>query len=365
MKITEIDANFRPVSVGRNDVSWISPFEKPIEINGLHKPCETGSFERFPESLRNNENINEGCRILSKHTAGGRIRFATNSPFVALEVELQEIFLMSHMPLTGISGVDCYIAKRGNRDLRFVASVFPGADETAYGGICELDARSPSYGEYEVLLNLPLYNGVKSLHIGILEGSEIFAPAPFDFEKPIAFYGSSITQGGCASRPGNNYMNHICRWLNCDFYNFGFSGSAMGEKEVAQFIASHELSAFVLDYDANAPTVGHLKETHYPFYEIIRNAHPEIPIVMASMPKPYRVYGQRERRNACDCDAVVIESYLKAYKEDKNVYYLDGGSWFGGADPDACTVDNCHPNDLGFYRMAKNMYPVLKRALFK
>ena len=369
--ITEIDKNFAPVRAVRDDIKWINCFEKPFEINGLYRPYETGRLERFPEELQNNENINEGCRLLSKNTSGGRIRFCTDSPFVAVKVELACGMPMVHMPSTGHSGIDVYIARKGHTDFRYVRTFAPEDTEAVYYDGLFLTDRESQYGEFEMLLNLPLYNSVNSLFIGIKEGSKVSSPVKFAEEKPIVFYGSSITQGGCASRPGNNYMNYVARRLNYDFVNLGFSGSAMGEIEVAKFIASMDISAFVLDYDHNAPDAAHLRRTHYPFYETVRRAHPDIPIVMISAPVYYRVatrndtlYGE-SAKDYCDSNAAVMESYVKAFPTDKNLYYLDGSSCFTGIDSDACTVDGCHPNDLGFYRMAEALYPVLKRALIK
>ena len=136
-------------------------------------------------------------------------------------------------------------------------------------------------------------------------------------DRPLVFYGSSITQGGCASRPGNNYMNHACRWLDADFINLGFSGSAKGELCVADYIASLELSAFVMDYDHNAKSVKQLKETHEKFFKTIRAAQPNLPIIVVSGPRDGSYEPYRQRRD------IIKRTYDHAVAAgDKNVYFV-------------------------------------------
>ena len=136
----------------------------------------------------------------------------------------------------------------------------------------------------EITINFPLYNGIESLYIGIDEHSTLEKAAPYKMEKPIVFYGSSVTQGACASRPGTCYPSLLSRWLDADFINLGFSGNDKGEPALAHYIASLEMSAFVYGYGYNARTIEHYKNTYYPFYEIIRKKNPELPIIMMSSP---------------------------------------------------------------------------------
>ena len=150
--------------------------------------------------------------------------------------------------------------------------------------------------------------------------------------------------------------------------NLGFSGSARGERAVADYIASMDISAFVLDYDRNLPTAAELREKHFEFYKAVRDAHRDIPIIIMS----YGMYPVRNTpekfhdRESFDCRAVILDTYTKALKDgDKNIYFVDGETIFASGDEDACTVDGCHPNDLGFYCMAKRVYPVLKSGLEK
>ena len=201
---------------------------------------------------------------------------------------------------------------------------------------------------------LPLYGGVESLEVGIEKGAKILAPMPHKIKKPVLFYGSSITQGGCASRPANAYTTMLCRELDAEQINLGFSGNAKGEIEIARDIASLNLAAFVFDYDYNAPTPEHLEKTHEPFFLEIRKKHPNLPIIILS-----RCSNMTDRRRD-----IVKQTYLNAVaRGDKNVSFIDGAELFGTTDKKYPTVDGCHPNDLGFYLMFQRILPTLKETL--
>ena len=345
--ISLVDANFlKGSALSAEEFEWRNVQSQPFEIRGL-AVAEGERFVRLPvEEL---PKYSEGVQLLSYHTAGGRVRFRTDSARVAVRVKSLNAGAMSHMPLTGSAGVDIY--KNG----AFAASVRPA---TGDGGWYEGVYTSPGkMAQYEV--NMPLYNGLTAMLIGLTPGAKLLAPEPYRYDKPIVYYGSSITQGGCASRPGNSYQGFLSRWLNADQINLGFSGNGRGEAEMAQYIAGLEMSAFVLDYDHNAPSAEHLERTHEAFFKIIRERHPLLPVVFVSKPDfdldPVTNAPRRE---------IIYRTYENARKNgDKHVYFVDGQTLFGEGDRDACTVDGCHPNDLGFYRMAQAIYPALKAGL--
>lgn len=370
--ISNIDENFKVNNNLPEDIYFYDCFTEPIEINGLYLDNDENVFTRLPERFMERNDINDALKYLMYDTAGGRIRFATDSPYVAVVVELLHVINMMHMPATGHSGMDIYTCKIGCNDYTYKKTFMPkstiNAEDKVYSGLCELELYD-EHKKHEVMLNLPLYNGLVSVKIGIKKGCKLFSPVSYKIDKPVYFYGSSITQGGCASRPGNTYMGYISRWLNIDYVNLGFSGSAKGETEIAEYIASKEMSAFVLDYDANAPSEEHLEKTHYPFYKKIRDSHPDIPIIIISFPRfdkrPFitSLTSNKCTKDQCVCNNIILKTYMKAIEEgDKNVYYIDGSTVFGTEDQDGCTVDNCHPNDLGFYKMAKTIYPVFKKT---
>ena len=213
--------------------------------------------------------------------------------------------------------------------------------------------------EREITVNLPLYSGITELYIGLDEGATLTAAEPYKIAKPVVFYGSSITNGACASRPGMTYESMVSRRLGCDFHNLGFGGSARGEAVMAEYIAGMEMSAFVLDYDHNAPTVEHLERTHEPFFNTVREKHPDIPIVMLSRPYDLNTDGLKKRYE------VVKKTYENAKaRGDENVYLICGYKLFEGMNSDF-TVDAIHPNDLGFLRMATAVGDTLEKAFAK
>lgn len=351
-KISDIDENFKAKCTAGDDVfKWYERFEGPFQIHGGCVPQTAPPFCRMnPQVL---PQMSEGVRCLAYNTSGIRLRFRTDSGIIALKAGLSSPTDMSHMPRTGSSGFDIYTGS--GMAQRFVACFAPDSGSDAVVGQCN----SGCGGMMDITINFPLYNGVDYLALGLAKGSSVTCSAPYAHTAPIAFYGSSITQGGCASRPGNSYPLILSRLLNADIINLGFSGSAKGEIEMADYIANLDMSAFVLDYDHNAPTAVYLRGTHFRFYHTIRSKRSDLPIVMTSKPDFYASNQDEIMRRS-----VVLDTYLKAFESgDTNVAFVDGERLFGSFMRDACTVDGCHPNDLGFMRIAEALYPALYRCL--
>jgi hypothetical protein len=210
----------------------------------------------------------------------------------------------------------------------------------------------------DLTLNFPLYNDVTSLVIALDEDAQVLPGDEYTHKKPVVYLGSSITQGGCASRPGNTYESIVSQRMNIDHVNLGFSGSGKGEKIMAGYIAKLDMSAFVMDYDHNSPSVEHLTETHYDFYKTIRNTNPTLPIIIMSKSDFSAGYPTNVSRRS-----VIFDTYRKAVLEgDKKVYFIDGESVFRGPYENVCTVDGTHPNDMGFALMADAVEYTLKKA---
>lgn len=269
---------------------------------------------------------------------------------------------MPHMPFLGSSGFDLY-----EMDGKYVykGSFVPPVDRTdRYESIIQFgDSRMR-----DLTINLPLYDGVDELYVGVRPGASLEKGGSYLLEKPIVYYGSSITQGGCASRPGNCYSNIITRNLDVDHVNLGFSGNAKGEPVMAEYINGLPMSFFFYDYDHNAPTVEHLAATHEAFFLMIREKHPDLPIIMASRtdtPKTFAIQEETLRRRD-----VVMKTFINAVKRgDEKVSFIDGTQVFKealtlGVPADSCTVDGVHPNDIGFACMAKSFGSVISDMLF-
>ena len=346
MDITKVDRNFKiEHHIDEADVVLYDVRRRPFDIYGLYNPRRERVFKRLPDQIA--KNVNEGVAGLYLQTAGGRVRFATDSPYVAIKVQMPYISHMPHMPMTGSSGFDLFLDDPITGSSRFVKGFGPDFKKTdGYEGKAEFGSRKMRY----FTLNFPTYNAVSNLWIGLAADAVVDHGLKYKKTAPVVYYGSSITQGGCSARPGNAYQAIVSRSLNMDFINLGFSGSGRGEDTIVDYMAQMEMSVFVSDYDHNAPTVEHLKNTHYNLYERIRAAHPDIPYIMISRPDFSRTdLSDSEKRRE-----VILESYHRAKAAgDKNLYFIDGESFFRGRYAQLCTVDGCHPTDMGFALMAE------------
>jgi len=314
----------------------------PFEIYGIYRDGE--KYRRMPADVA--ETVNPGVLANHAHTAGGRVRFITDSPYVAIHAEMGKLYKADHFPFTGSIGFDLYVDNRYERTFRPDYNIIDTLDRiNTYDGS----------GMHEITIHFPLYSEVKALYIGLDENATVCEAKPYRNEKPIVYYGSSITQGGCASTPGMAYQNIVTRRLMLDHVNLGFSGNAKGEDTMIEYLAGLDMAMFVQDYDHNAPTVEHLRATHEKLYKAVRAAHPDIPILMMSRPKHRLTKDEVARR------AVVETTYKNALAAgDNNVYFLDGAA-LTELCCDEGTVDNTHPTDYGFVSMANAVCKVIEK----
>jgi hypothetical protein len=215
---------------------------------------------------------------------------------------------------------------------------------------------------HEITLYLPLYKGVTIKEIVVETNARIEKPAGFAVKKPIVFYGSSITQGGCASNPGMSYEAQVARWLNVDFVNLGFSGNGLGESALADVVSEIDAACFVLDYWGN-PTPQVYKESLPNFVATLRKKYPKTPIYITS---PYFIASEavaqtekaiEEKRNTAK-DFV----YQRRKRGDKFIFYVDGLEMLSREHAYGL-VDGAHCNSLGFYFCAKGLEPHLRKAI--
>jgi hypothetical protein len=365
MDIRKIDKNFDTTFVAPDDIEWFSIRELPFKIYGLFYSEEEGLFRRMSKDVA--DATSEGVSHLSKHTAGGRVRFTTDSPYIAIRAEEPFEVPFAHMTMAGRYGFAIYANNT------FAGTVMPSykqitsADPSLGGnGTITFDGIKKPYvakdGVYGAEIFLPLYSKLSNMYVGLQKGCILEAPKEYKYSKPIVFYGSSITQGGCASKPGDDYIGRLCRILDTDILNLGFAGSAKGEKTIAEYVAAQEASVYVLDYDHNASQLQHLRDTHYALYETVRKANPTAPIIMMTMPT---INGHQTREGLMKRRNIIFETIEKAKAQgDENIYIIDCYGCFGECERGECgTVDNSHPDSLGFLRMAEALLPTLKKVL--
>ncbi|RKN85584.1 SGNH/GDSL hydrolase family protein [Paenibacillus ginsengarvi] len=357
----KLDPNMKLEQHGELGLQWLSPKEAPLRLSGFPWFSQDGVYRRLP--MQPKHTLPRAVDQLANSTAGGQIMFQTDSPKLAIRVKLSGKAGMYHMPATGQCGFDMYLGEQG--DQQYFATVRYDHSQTEYE--CVLY----DYKQAElrhVTLNFPLYQGVQEVHVGVVPGSEVKEPLPYRSDKKVVIYGTSITQGGCATRPGMAYTNILSRRLPLEFVNLGFSGNGRGEPEVARVISEIERPALlVLDYEANAVDVELMKRTLPEFIRIYREVHPDVPILVLS-----KIQFARERfepellQKRLDMKMVEMET-VDMYRSqgDENIHFFDGTALLGTDSYDECTVDGVHPTDLGFLRMADTLTPVLHELLHR
>jgi lysophospholipase L1-like esterase len=310
-------------------------------------------FDRLPKRAKSV--VRDAVWTLSHHTSGMSAHFETDATEIYVRYALTSTELaMAHMPASGVSGVDLYAFHENA--WRWLATHLPKSQQIT----AKLaDRIAPGKRRYH--LNLPLYNGVTSLEIGIPKSAD-FTPTPPRKDKPILFYGTSITQGGCASRPGMAFPAILGRRLGRPILNFGFSGNGRTELEVARFLAELDPAVFVIDTLANT-SPEQLAQRLEPLVKLLRERHAETPILLldertfANTPLSANLASyHKEKRD------ILKRAYDNLRSVGDTNLHLHTGADLIGSDGEG-TVDGSHPNDLGMMRYADALEPDLRRLL--
>lgn len=354
-KIGHLDASETIAKADANGVAWLDPRTPPFHLAGLPWIDQENVYRRLP--LKPRWPIREEIDRLANSTSGGQIRFQSNSPEVLIRVKLQKGSGMNHMPATGQSGFDLYVGRAPNQ-LYFNTTKFKSR-ATEY----EVTLFSGSKTNRHFTLNFPLYNGVKTVEIGVMGGATVASPAPYEHEGRIVVYGTSVTQGGCAARPGMSYSNILSRRIDAEFVNLGFSGNGIGEPEIAKLINEiPRKRIIILDYEGNAGES--IRESLGPFVDILRAGDKDIPILVQSKIRYAVELHDPARLRSAEAIAKFQEQFVDARRAagDANLHFHNGGHFFG-EHADECTVDGVHPTALGFMKIADAMEPVVNRLL--
>ena len=353
-----IDPNFRVEPAPDADgLVYRDALDPSFSLLGV--TFEKGCYRRLPAAVA--RSVSEEVELLHTHTAGGCLAFLTDSKRITLRVKMHNVEKMPHFALTGSGGFDLYERKEGA--YRYLTTFIPPFALTdGFSSQRVLEDRR----KRELRLYFPLYSGVTALSIGLEPGC-VLRPVTVQ-EPPLVFYGSSITQGGCASHPGGCWTNILSRWHNCEFYNFGFSGSGKGEPAAAEILAGIENPrCFILDYEANAHNEG-IRATLEKFLDILRSKHPQVPITVISK-APHGAtmlsFGADDNCTEVSEDCRLSQEFQREVVAkrraagDENIYFVNGLKLLG-IDWGECMMDGCHFNDLGFYRFAENLNRYIK-----
>lgn len=342
-------------SIGDVDVEMYDIRKEPFEVYGFYDYKNQPWFIRMPDDAASE--ISDGVRYACRETSGGRVRFSTDSDYIAIRAEMASVGgYGSYVTLLRTGGFDLYVDEE--RESRFQAAfVPPYGMEDGYEQLMRFETSKMR----NITINFPTHSRVKNLYIGLKPGSKLSKGKSYRNEKPVLCYGSSITHGTDATRPGLTYPHMLSRALNINIYNLGFSGQCKGERRMAEYIADMDIAAFVMDYDHNAPTYEHLERTHKPFFEIIRERHPTLPIIMLTRPSIYPDSAGDQRNRE-----IIRRTYDEARERgDENVYFIDGGEYMKNYGYDDCIVDGVHPNDMGFRAMADAILVYLREIVAK
>ena len=333
-------------AVVTNGVKWIDGRFLPIE--GRAFDDVEHYYDRLPSNVTTK--VNGGVRSMKHHTAGMQFRFATDSKKLVFKwVPYSGSLSMNHMPATGVSGIDIYKFDAASGKWRYVKT---GRIDNAKGGEVSVGWTPGT----PCLVNLPLYNGIKRFTLGIDTNATVSAlePRKSGIAKPVVFYGTSITHGGCCSRPGMSFVNIVGRDLDVPVVNLGFSGSGKMELEMSEHLARIDASCYVLDCIWNM-NIGLVKSNYEPFIRNLRRLRPDTPIVMAEWCDVYCRPGDAR-------DEFMKDLFARLTAEGwKNLVYLPKDKMYSG-DLEG-TVDGCHPNDLGMRSLADAFGGAVREAL--
>ena len=355
MKLEEIDKNLKiETDINEPNLIWLDAKEYPFSLHGAIYDKAQNCYVRMPQAVA--DSVSRGVSNLNRFPAGGRIRFVTDSSFLGFRFVQKNRDPSPQNTLIGMSGFDLYRKTEDRPSVYFKSLIPPTGVQNGYSSPVKTDGKMAEY-----TLNFPIYDTVCEVFIGLKKDAILRPAEPYGSRLPVVYYGSSITQGGCASRPGNTYQALLSRKLNTDYINLGWSGQGKAEPQMAEYLADicKNASAFICNYDWNAPTAEYLEQTHLPLYRTVRNANPDLPILLIS--EPQCILDPKGMRPRLE---IIRRTYLTAKAEgDEKIWFLPGDRIYEGDHWDTCTVDGCHPNDLGFYRMATTIEPYLKEML--
>jgi hypothetical protein len=333
-------------------MNWIDFPDGRFTVNGLAWWEETNPhLVRLPDRMK--DAVPQSVWNLSRSPSGGRIRFATDATDLGIRLHYPSLEHMNNMPRVGQLGVDLWV------DGEFWRPAYPN-DENPDLEFLYFEGLPPQ--RREICLHLGLYAPVELQAIGLNERASIEAPAPFAVEKPVVFYGTSITQGGCATHPGTSYQALVGTALNVDFVNLGFSGAGKGETALARAVVEIDASCYVMDFCQNNGTAENLHEVYSPFLQTIRDTRPDTPIVcITTIFSTGEIFGGTTRH--ADMRTVIRNAVAERKQMGDQQITLVEGYDLLGPDDRIGLVDGSHPNDIGFLSMARGLEPVLRSVL--
>jgi len=335
------------------ELAWHDVTQWGVEGRAWGDAPRTRWFDRLPAAAQ--QTVTPAVWNLSRDSAGMVVRFRTNATAIHVHYRLMKDRLgMPHMPATGVSGVDLY-ARDDQGRWRWVQVTRPDKQELQVEIIRDL-----APGEREYAAYLPLYNGVEFLRIGVPPGSKFEGLAPR--ARPVVFYGTSITHGACASRPGIVHPAILGRRLDVPVVNLGFSGNGRMDAAVGDYLTQVDAAAYVIDCLPNMNAAA-VREKCVPLVRQLRQARPNTPIILVEDRRFTNDWiTPAKAKFHSDNHAALREAYDILKKEGVgDLDYIEGDHLYG--DDTEGATDASHASDLGFMRQADIFEPVLRKAL--
>ena len=317
-------------------------------------------FTRLPVFMK--DSVRDQLWWLAGCSTGIGIRFSTDSRRIGARYNLRYDFSMMHMAMTGIKGTDLYRLDDDGK-WHYVNTARPIKDSVQHKIYVEnLDGKM-----HEYMIYLPLYDGIKWFEIGVDSTATLQQPQVDNPRrgKRIVCYGTSVMQGGCATRTGMTQTTMLQRDLNVEVVNLGFSGEGKQDYCMARLMAQIEdVICYVIDPVPNC-TKDMCDTLTYNFVKILRDAKPDVPIVMVEgLTYPYAKYDSYFRDYLPEKNEAFRKNYERLKKENKkNLYYMTTEGMTGFEEEG--TVDGVHLTDIGFRAYTQKLEKILKKILKK
>jgi len=330
------------------------PFPDPegrFQVHGLYWWEEVRPhLWRLPQ--RHRDRVTPVVSVLSEQPCGARVVCLTDARTIWVRVGFPAQGELLNLSRLGRQGLDYYV------DGAFCRGLIPSGE--AEQEFCLFDGGLPG-GLHDITVYLAQYGPQEILALRYLPDSAVFeAPTAYALPKPLAVYGSSITQGGCSSRPSLNWPARLARSLNLDLINLGMSGGALGEPFMWEIMAEIDACCYILDYGINITPAEKLEEVYAPFVDSLRAARPEVPVVCVSpIFSAWEAWGSDYRLNRMRGH---IRQVCEDRADDPLLFHVAGLELLGPDDRDGI-CDASHANDIGFKYMAERMEPTVRRAL--
>ena len=343
------DKNFITSKAEKSEYNYHS--YKEFDLEGfLFYEENDGKLYRLPKKILNS--FSENMQEIAKNSSGGVLKFRTNSKKMTIHCEYEFHRCSSSLSQLSDAGFDLYSVKDGQYEFR--RCFYPSSEDITLdmeGEISETDEMK------EYVLYLPLFSTIENFYIGVSKDSTIEKSINTAPKKQLLIYGSSISHGACASRPGITYAAIVARKMGFELFNCGYSGNCRGDLTIADEFVKKDFDCFIYEYDHNSPDAEFLKNTHKKFFDRIRSVKKDVPVIFMSRPD----FSEQHQKSVTDRKKVVFDTYNDAViGGDSNVYFIDGRKMFDGYNRADLSTDRIHPNDFGIAIMVEKIYCVLK-----